>query len=238
VKSIFRRFGLPHLVAVLAVALVLGSGTAYAAKQITSKNIKNNTIKSVDVKDGALTGTDIADGSITGADVATDTLTAADLAANSVGSSEILDSTITTTDVAADTLTAADLAPNSVGASEITDNTVGQAEIATDGVAATEVQDNSIDGGEIVDGTIDSVELATITQRSATSAAIAPGATGNVTVSCLAGEEVLSGGNDMSSTNMTVVASRRGGANGWTVFARNDTGANQTTTAHAYCLAA
>ena len=74
-KSIFRRFGLPHLVAVLAVALVLGSGTAYAAKQITSKNIKNNTIKSIDVKDAALTGTDIADGSIGSADILDGTIT-------------------------------------------------------------------------------------------------------------------------------------------------------------------
>ncbi len=185
-KSIFRRFGLPHLVAVLAVALVLGSGAAYAANEVKSKNIKNNTIKSVDVKDGALTGTDIADGTITGADVATDTLTAVDLAANSVGTSEILDSTITTNDVALDTLTAADLAANSVGESEI----------ATDGVAASEIQDNSIDGGEIVDGTIDAAELGTITQRSAVSANIAAGANGSVVASCLAGEQFLSGGND------------------------------------------
>ena len=150
-KSILRRPSLPHVVAVLAVALVLGSGSAYAAAQITSKNIKNNTIKSVDVKDGGLTGTDLADGSVTSADVldstltsadvAADTLTAADLAPNSVGTSEILDSTITTNDVAADTLTAADLAASSVG----------QSEIATDGVGATEIVDDSIDAGEIID---------------------------------------------------------------------------------------
>jgi hypothetical protein len=151
VKNFFRRLSLPQIVAILAVALVLGSGTAYAAKQVTSKTIKNNTIKSVDVKDGALTGTDVADGSVTSADildgtlttadVATDTLSAADLAANSVGTSEIIDSTITTTDVAADTLTSADLATSSVDS----------AEIATNGVQASEIADDSIDGGEIVD---------------------------------------------------------------------------------------
>ncbi len=164
-KSIFRRVGLPHLVAVLAVALVVGSGTAYAAQQITSKNIKNETIKSKDVKDGALTGADLADGSVTSADVATDTLTAADLAPNSVGTSEILDSTITSTDVAADTLTAADLAPNSVGSSEIADNAVTQTEIATDGVAATEIQDNSIDAGEIIDFGLTNEDIGVLAAR-------------------------------------------------------------------------
>lgn len=233
-KSIFRRFGLPHLVAVLAVALVLGSGAAYAANQITSKNIKNNTIKSVDVKDSALTGTDVA----------ADTLTAADLAANSVGTSEILDSTITTIDVAADTLTAADLAPNSVGTSEIADNTVGQNDIATDGVAATEIQDNSIDAGEIIDnslfsgdlgaGSVRGSELGTITTRDATSANIAPGATGSTSVACLAGERIITGGND-TSLSAVLIASRASG-NGWAAFVRNDGGANITVTVHAYCL--
>ena len=150
-KSIFPRLGLPHLVAVLAVALVLGSGTAYAAKQITSKSIKNNTIKSVDVKDGNLTGTDVADaslstadvldGTLTGADVANSSLTGTDVQDGTIGSADITDSTITTNDVAADTLTAADLASNSVGSDEI----------ASDAVNATEVANDSIDAGEIVD---------------------------------------------------------------------------------------
>ena len=142
-KSIFRRFGLPHVVAVLAVALVLGSGTAYAAKQITSKNIKNNTIKSIDVKDGALTGTDIADGTIASADVATDTLTAADLAPNSVASlRDPRQHHHVPHDVAADTLTAADLA-SQLGRLD-RDRTPTAS-------AATEIEDNSIDSGEIVD---------------------------------------------------------------------------------------
>lgn len=233
-KTIFRRFGLSHLVAVLAVALVLGSGTAYAAKQITSKNIKNNTIKSIDVKDGALTGTDVADGTI--------------------GSADILDGTITSADVATDTLTAADLAANSVGSSEVADNSltandlgsnsVNSDEIATDAVQATEIQDNSIDSGEIVDnslfsadlgaGAVHASELGTITERDAVSANIAAGGNGSVTASCLAGEKVIGGGVD-GFFDVFIVASRQSG-NGWAVFGHNDSGGNRTITAHAYCL--
>lgn len=140
-KSILRRLSLTHVVVVLAVALVLGTGSAYAANQISSKNIKNNSVKSVDIKDGSLTGADLADGGVSAADVLDATLTGADIKDGSIGSADITDSSVTSADVAANSLTADDLAPNSVT----------QSEIATDGVAATEIQDNSIDSGEIID---------------------------------------------------------------------------------------
>ena len=140
-KSMFRRLSLPHLAAVVAIALVLGSGSAYAAKQISGKNIKNNTVTTKDVKDASLSGTDVADGSLTSADILDGTITGAD----------IVDSTITTTDVAVDTLTAADLANDSVTAGEIAPSAVDGSEIATDAVGASEVQNDSIDAGEIVD---------------------------------------------------------------------------------------
>ena len=150
-KKILRRPSLPHLAAVVAVALVLGSGSAYAANQISGKNIKNNTVTTKDIKDESLGGADVADstlstsdildGTLTGADVKDASLTGADVADGSLASVDITDSTITTGDVAADTLTAADLAASSVG----------QSEIATDGVAATEIEDDSIDSGEVID---------------------------------------------------------------------------------------
>jgi hypothetical protein len=72
-----------HALAVAALALVIAlAGTSYAAVQITSAQIKNNTIKSKDVKDNSLTGKDIKDSSLTGADVKDGSLTKADLASS------------------------------------------------------------------------------------------------------------------------------------------------------------
>lgn len=88
----------------------------------------------------------------------------------------------------------------------------------------------------IAAGHVGSAELGTITERSATSAAIAPGASGSVSVNCLAGEKVLSGGNDGFTDYTAVIASRRNGANGWSVFARNNAGVDRTVTVRAYCL--
>ena len=185
-KSILRRLGLPHLVVVLAVALVLGSGTAYAAKQITSKNIKNNTVKSVDIKDGNLTGTDVADaslstsdvldGTLTGADVANSSLTGTDVQDGTIGSADITDSTITTNDVAADTLTAADLDSNSVESGEI----------ATDAVNASEIANDSIDSGEVVDFQLSNEDIGVLFAQVSAAGALSHSSSG-VSVTNLAG---------------------------------------------------
>ncbi len=71
-----------HL-ALLALVLVIGGGTAVAASVprdgVTSKSVKDNSLKSNDLKDGrAVTGTDVVDNSVTGADIAE--LTGADIA--------------------------------------------------------------------------------------------------------------------------------------------------------------
>jgi len=88
--------------------------------------------------------------------------------------------------------------------------------------------------GKIATGAVRARQLGTITQRSQASGVIAPGGNGSVTANCLAGEQVISGGND-GFFDVFVVASRQNG-NGWAVFVRNTAGVNRTITAHVYCL--
>lgn len=71
-----------HALVVAVLALVVAmAGTSYAALQITSAQIKNDTIKSKDIKDKQVTGKDVKDSSLTGDDVADGSLTKADLPA-------------------------------------------------------------------------------------------------------------------------------------------------------------
>lgn len=67
------------LVGLVVMAVLAVGGSATAAALITSKQIKNNTIKSVDIRNNALTGADLRDGSVGGADVADGSLSAGDL---------------------------------------------------------------------------------------------------------------------------------------------------------------
>ena len=86
------------VVAAAAVLAITTTGGAVAGGLITSKQIKNNTIKSIDVRNGNLTGTDIADGSL--------------------GSADIADNSVTTNDVANGSLTHGDLTSSPIGVAQ------------------------------------------------------------------------------------------------------------------------
>jgi hypothetical protein len=73
-KRIFRPSP-AVLIAVLALFVALG-GPSYAAKQITGKQIKNNSVTGKDIKNNSLTGKDIKDGSLSAKDLAPTLLTA------------------------------------------------------------------------------------------------------------------------------------------------------------------
>lgn len=72
------------VVALLALALSLG-GTAYAAKLITSKEIKNNTVKSVDIRNGGVGALDIKKGAVSSATIRDGAVGSADVADGSIG---------------------------------------------------------------------------------------------------------------------------------------------------------
>jgi hypothetical protein len=59
----------PALVVALVALFVSLGGGAYAALHITSRDIANNTIRSIDVKNGSLTGKDVKNNSLGGTDV-------------------------------------------------------------------------------------------------------------------------------------------------------------------------
>jgi hypothetical protein len=53
----------------LALLLVVGGGSAYAASQIGTKEIDDGSVRSVDVRDNDLRGKDVRNGALTGADI-------------------------------------------------------------------------------------------------------------------------------------------------------------------------
>lgn len=59
-----RRSSVVTVAAAAALVVATGGTTTYAAHLITSKQIKNNTIKSIDVRDGTLAPADMAPGTI------------------------------------------------------------------------------------------------------------------------------------------------------------------------------
>lgn len=164
---------------------------------------------------------------------------------NTVDSGDIIDGQVKFADIKPDAVTSSRIRSDAVGASEIRADQVGVSELADNSVGSLNIIDGTVTSADITNGQVNTTDLAagavrgsdlgTITQRSAVSADIVPGATGSAVATCLAGEVVLSGGND-GSLSSVVVAQRREG-NGWRTFIRNNGGANTTVTAHAFCLA-
>lgn len=103
------KLSVPSALAGAAVVLVLSTGTAYAASQITSSDIKNNTIKSVDVRNNTLTGTDIKSNSVTSSDIVNKTLTGVDVKDGSLTGADVKDGSLSGADVKDGTLSNADV---------------------------------------------------------------------------------------------------------------------------------
>jgi hypothetical protein len=153
---------------------------------------------------------------------------------NSVRSAQIVDRTVRTVDlhdnavkspkVADGSLTADDLGTDSVGSDEIAANAVGSSEVAADSLTTTDLGPSSVG----------SSELGTVTVRT-NSTALKAGDNGSVTASCLAGEQVLSGGGQPAHFGVEMTSSRPSG-NGWLYQARNNNGSDSTITAYALCL--
>jgi len=130
-----RRVRLPSpaaLIALAALFVALG-GPAQAARLIKGKDIKRNTITSRNVKNGSLRVADLSS-------AAASTLSATP--ANSIGSDKIADGSIA----------AADLAAASVNGSHVVDQSLQGLDIATNAVSADEIAPNSIQGDEVQDG--------------------------------------------------------------------------------------
>ena len=74
------KLGTGVLVAAVAFLLATNPLVADAAKQVTGKQIKNNSVASKDVKNNSVSGGDIKDGSVSTTDVSDGSLKAADFA--------------------------------------------------------------------------------------------------------------------------------------------------------------
>jgi len=84
-----------HLVALLALTLVVGGSAAFAAgtklpkNSVASKQVKNNSLTGKDLKDRSVTGADLRDASVTGTDLQDGSITGTDLQDGTVGGSDL-----------------------------------------------------------------------------------------------------------------------------------------------------
>lgn len=88
-KHIRKRITYANVMSSIAVFLVLGGATAYAAKKIGSNEIKGNSITTGKIKKNAITASKIKKNAVTGVKVRNGAVTAAKIAAGSVGTVQL-----------------------------------------------------------------------------------------------------------------------------------------------------
>jgi hypothetical protein len=202
-------------------------GTAFAAPKLAvrSAQIVNGTVRTIDLRDSAISSPKIANAAVSAIDLAADSVGSEEIAKDAVKSDEIAENAVASPEVAPDSLTTGDLAANSVGSSEVIDQSLTQADLGTNSVGETEVTANAISADE----------LTTVTVRT-NSTVINNGDTGGVSVSCNAGEQIISGGGQPTKYGVEMTTSIPSG-NGWLYQVKNASGSNATITVYALCLA-
>lgn len=225
-----NRMPRASLVISILALIVAMSGAAVAAQDtLSSKQIKDNGIKSVDLKDGKAVFTqDVRDENLTGNDVAPDSLAAADLAPDSADSDEIAANAVTSEEVADNAVNSGEIAANAVGTQEVADNTLSANDLGAASVAKPELAADSVGSSEF-----GPTVLRTDPQQ------IAANSSGGAVANCPANETRISGGAVVPAGNgHGLQSSWPNGANGWTNIVRNNTASEITVTAYVLCLQA
>jgi len=119
VLTSFRsRLTFANVVAVMALFISLG-GFSYAAVQVGSKQIVNNSIRSRDIRNGGVASRDVKNGTIRTDDIANGRVATVDLADNAVDSGKLADNAVGTGKLADGAVSSGKLADGSVGNADL-----------------------------------------------------------------------------------------------------------------------
>lgn len=148
------------LAALAAVIIAVGTtdAVAAAARLITGKGIKNESVTGTDIKNRSLTGADIKDGSLATADIAQRAITSAKLAAAAATADKIAAGAVTAEKIATGAATADKIAAGAVTAEKIAAGAVGTAQVADGSITAAKLASGvvpaySAGSGLTLDGT-------------------------------------------------------------------------------------
>jgi hypothetical protein len=138
-----------NLVGYLALFVAL-SGSAYAANQVGSKQIKRNAIKAKHIKDGKVGGAEIGDGAVTAADLAAGAVTSVDVRDRSLIGADLRNGAIRAPQVANEALTGGEIQDGSLTGDELTNNSVTGTDITNASLTGDDVNNGSLSGADLV----------------------------------------------------------------------------------------
>jgi hypothetical protein len=112
-QAVRRHLTYSNIMSTIAAFAALTTGGAFAATQITGKQIKDGSIKSADIGNGSVRSADIANGSIQASDIAINGF--------QIGSGDIINGQVTSEDIENGGVSHEDIHTNSVSWDQLTD---------------------------------------------------------------------------------------------------------------------
>ncbi|HET7417821.1 MAG TPA: hypothetical protein VFJ61_09380 [Solirubrobacterales bacterium] len=123
-KQIRKRLTYANVMSSIAVFLVLGGATAFAASKIGANQLKANSVKTGKIVKEAVTTGKIKNGAVDGTKLADNSVTTSKIADNAVTTAKIADNAVNSGKIAADAVNGAKLAENSVGTGKLVNEAV------------------------------------------------------------------------------------------------------------------
>jgi hypothetical protein len=233
-KQIRKRLTYANVMSSIAVFLVLGGATAFAAAQLGKNTVgvnqlKKNAVNAAKIKNNAVTSAKIANGSVI----------TAKLADGSVVTAKIIDGAVTTGKIANNAVTTAKLADKAVGTGQLNEGAVTTGRLADLAVNAGKLAENSVNTTKIVDGQVRANDLGPTIIRSVTETGVPTGTAAQVLAVCQSGERAISGGGLWSGSiteDKQIQASFPSTDLIWATTGRNNSGATRDFTAFVLCL--
>jgi hypothetical protein len=149
VKQIRKRLTYANVMSSIAVFMVLGGATAFAATKIGPNEIKANSIKTGKIVKEAVTAGKIKNAAITSTKLGAGAVTEGALADNAVTANKIADNAVTANKIAANAVTASKLANASVTAEKLAPGTVASS-VLSQPVPGLALAGAKVVGGEVV----------------------------------------------------------------------------------------
>jgi hypothetical protein len=198
-----------HVIAYVALFFALTGGTAFA---LTG----SNTVFTDDIVNGEVKTADIGGGE--------------------VRSPDILDSAVKATDIADGHVRSPEIAPDAVDSSEIAANAVKGDEIDANAVGSSEIAGLAVTTGKLGGDSVTAPKLAGTTDG-VTTVSVPANSTLNVTATCPAGGQAITGGYFTPATGVVeVTRERRDTDSTWVFTFRNNAGTAQGVDARVTCL--
>ena len=147
-KQIRKRLTYANVMSSIAVFLVLGGATAFAAasRQEQRRHEAAEEERGDDAK--------IKNSAVTTGKIANNAVTTAKLANGAVVTSKIVDASITTGKLAEKAVTTAKLADNAVNSGKLADNAVNTAKLVDSAVNANKLAGAAVTNGKLADGSV------------------------------------------------------------------------------------